>query len=169
MNKICLTVAIVVLLGLTRQARAYFSLQAMVMSQCPQGNLEAEATYQEARKYWRGQEGYPLNPPKAQELFEKAMFMGNSKAPIGIGNIYMWDYRGIYEDKARLKFMIYMYNEAIKMGCAEGHVFLAECYSKGWGVPRDYKKAVEELKKAVTKNSPKGLEYYGTHLELIHK
>lgn len=134
------------------------------MSACPQGSPEAEAIYQEARKYWWGQEGYPLNPEKAEELFEKAMFMGNSKAPLGIGALYMWAYSGKYKEENRHKYMVYMYNESIKMGCAEGYVFLAECYSNGWGVPMDYKKAIEELKKTVAMDSPMGLEQYGRHL-----
>jgi phosphatidylserine/phosphatidylglycerophosphate/cardiolipin synthase-like enzyme len=97
------------------------------------------------------------------------MFMGNSKAPLGIADIYMWDYRKKYKEANRFKYMVYLYNEAIKMGCAEGHVSLAQCYSEGWGVPLSYKKAVEELKKAVAKNSPKGLERYGTHLIDVEK
>lgn len=138
--------------------------QASVMSACPRGSAEAEEIYQEARKYWLGQEGYKKKPKKALELFEKAMFMGNSKAALGIGGLFMWDFEGMYDDKERLRFMLKMYNEGIKMGCAEGHVLLAECYFKGWGVPIDDAKAVEELKQAVAKGSPKGMEVYGTYL-----
>lgn len=144
-------------------ARANNFGQTAVMSLCPQGSQEAEEIYQEARKRWLGQAGYKKNPEKAEELFEKAMFMGNSKAPLGIGGIYMWDYRDKYQEEKRLEFMIRMYNEGIKMGCAEGHVLLAECYSKGWGVERNYNRALEELKQGVAKGSPKAMEFYGTH------
>ena len=153
-----------VLLCLPQIARANNFGQTSVMSQCPQGSPEAEEIYQEARKYWLGQEGYKKNPEKAEELFEKAMFMGNSKAPLGIGGIYMWDYRGVYAEDKRLEFMIRMYNEGVKMGCPEGHVLLAESYSKGWGVQRDYEKALEELQQGVAKGSPKAMEFYGEHL-----
>jgi TPR repeat protein len=152
------------LLFFSRLARANNFGQASVMSQCPQGGAEAEEIYQEARMYWLGQEGYRKNVEKAEELFEKAMFMGNSKAPLGIGGIYLWDYRDVYDAEKRLSFVIRMYNEGIKMGCAEGHVLLAECYFNGWGVPIDVKKALEQLRHAVNKESPKGMEVYGDYL-----
>jgi TPR repeat protein len=60
--------------------------------------------------------------------------------------------------------MIRMYNEGVKMGCAEGHVMLAECYFNGWGVPVDVEKALEQLRHAVKKESPKGMEAYGDYL-----
>lgn len=152
------------LMSLPRLAKANNFDQAAIMSECPQGSPEAEEIYQEARRYWLGQEGHRSDPDKAEELFEKAMYMGNSKAALGIGGIYMWDYRGRYDDTKRLNFMIRMYNEGIKMGCAEGHVLLAECYFKGWGVPGDTSKALEQLEQAVTKKSPKGMELYGDYL-----
>lgn len=162
--KICLVFLCAFLFFTPRIARANNFDQASIMSPCPQGTPEAEEIYQEARKYWLGQEGYRKNPSKAKELFEKAMLMGNSKAPLGIGGLYMWDFRGIIKDNERLYFMIKMYNEGIKMGCPEGHVLLAECYFKGWGVPINSKKAIEELQQAVSKGSPKGMEAYGTYL-----
>jgi TPR repeat protein len=159
-----LCILIFFMLFFPRLARANNFGQAIVMSQCPQGGAEAEEIYQEARMYWLGQEGYRKNVEKAEELFEKAMFMGNSKAPLGIGGIYLWDYRGVYDAEKRLAFVIRMYNEGIKMGCAEGHVLLAECYFNGWGVPVDEKKALEQLRHAVKKESPKGMEAYGDYL-----
>ena len=159
----------VIILLIPNVAKANNYGQTAVMSKCPQGSHEAEKIYQEARKYWLGQAGHKKNPEKAEELFEKAMFMGNSKAPLGIGGIYMWDYEYKYEEEKRLKFMIRMYNEGIKMGCAEGHVLLAECYSNGWGVKRDDERALEELWLGVEKGSPKAMEYYASHLIRINK
>jgi TPR repeat protein len=159
-----LCILIFFVLFFSRVAHANNFGQASVMSQCPQGGAEAEEIYQEARMYWLGQEGYRKNVEKAEELFEKAMFMGNSKAPLCIGAIYMWDYRGVYDTEKRLAFAIRMYNEGVKMGCAEGHVMLAECYFNGWGVPIDVAKALEQLRHAVNKESPKGMEVYGDYL-----
>ena len=167
--KIFLALFIIVLLWLPRIARANNYGQTSVMSQCPLGSPEAEEIFQEARKYWLGREGNKKNPKKAEEMFEKAMFMGHSKAPLAIGGIYKWDYRKQYAEDKRLKYMLRMYNEGIKMGCAEGHVLLAECYSKGWGVTLDYDKAVEEIKQGVAKGSPKAMEFYGQHLVQIKK
>jgi TPR repeat protein len=165
--EISIVLLVFFLLGMPRIAGANNFGQTAVMSHCPQGSPRAEELYQEARKYWFGQEGYPRKPERAEELFEEAMFMGNSKAPLGIGGIYQWNYKGLYQDDRRLEFMLKMYNIGVKMGCAEGHVLLAECYSSGIGVSIDYKKALEELKQGVEKGSPKAMEFLGYHF--VHR
>lgn len=141
------------------------SRQGNVMSQqCPTGGKEAEELYQLARKYRKGHSGFPRYKEKAEKLFEEALAMGNAKAALQIGQIYMFDYEDELPEGKRKKYMIAMYGQAMKMGCPEGYQSMAECYEKGWGVREDKKKAMELLQKAAEMGSPKAMEFYGNYL-----
>ncbi|MDR3038676.1 MAG: hypothetical protein LBV21_05250, partial [Candidatus Adiutrix sp.] len=48
--------------------------------------------------------------------------------------------------------------------CPDAYIYLSEAYTKGWGVRRNPKKALELMKKGAELGSPKALEFYGTML-----
>ncbi|MDR0355903.1 MAG: hypothetical protein LBJ64_09270, partial [Deltaproteobacteria bacterium] len=107
---------------------------------CPTGGQEAEALYQMGRQYRSGQKGRPWDRQKAEQLFEQALAMGNAKAALAIGQMYFSDYSLDYPRNKRFKYMMAMYNQALKMGCPEAYVILAECYENGWGARENKKK-----------------------------
>ncbi len=141
-----------------------YSRQGIVMSQqCPTGGEQAEELYQLGRQYRYGH-GVPIDKAQAEKLFKQALAMGNAKAAIQIGQMYMWDFSLLYSEAKREKYMIAMYEQAAKMGCPEAYLSLAECYEKGWGVKADKQQALALLAKAAEMGSPKAMEYYGVIL-----
>jgi TPR repeat protein len=132
--------------------------------QCPTGGKEAEELYQLGRKYRAGHGGFPRDKAKAEKFFEEALEMGNAKAALQIGQMYRIDYGSRPEVGKRHRYMVAMYRQAMKMGCPEAYLFMAECYEKGWGVRADFAKAIELARQAAEMDSPKAMEHYGAYL-----
>lgn len=146
-------------------ASSYTSRQTSKMSPlCPVGSPEAEALHQRARQYRMGTKGKPSNNAKAEALFEEALALGNAKSALQLGQMYLSDYISRYPEKVRRQYMIAMYIQALKMGCPDAYVALAECYENGWGVREDMEKTIEMLRLGAEAGSPKAMEFYGVHL-----
>lgn len=141
-------------------AGSYSSSQTSKMSSlCPIGSEEAEALHQTARQHRMGAKGKPANRAKAEAMFEEALAMGNAKSALQLGQMYR-----SYSDGARNRYMIAMYVQALKMGCPDAYIALAQCYENGRGVRQDAGKTIEMLRLGAEAGSPKAMEFYGVYL-----
>lgn len=106
----------------------------------------------------------PKDTARAEQLFEKALDMGNARSALHIGEMYLSDYSGKFPAANRAKYTVIMYNQALKMGCPGAYIGLAKCYENGWGVRTNARKTIELLKKGAKAGSPKCMEFYGAYL-----
>lgn len=137
--------------------------QAAFMSkQCPTGSDEAEQLFQLAGDYHQGRKGMPVDHAKAERLYLEAMELGNAKAAINLGLLYVYRYDwGTPERIAEEDRMFQLFQKAADMGCPEGTQALATAYSQGRGVPKDQKKAKALMKLAAEQGALNAMVEHG--------
>lgn len=127
---------------------------------CPRGSASAQESFETARAYHFSAKGHAWNLPKAEQLYRKALDMGNAEAAIGLGRLHVMEcFYTPMSDCRRDKIQGYC-EQAIDMGCPEGLLFLAEMYENGWGVKQDIALMEDALVRAVEARSPAAMVRY---------
>ena len=135
-----------------------------VSAECPRGGEAAKAITEQAIDFERGRKGIRADISRAEELFEKALRQGDAAAALNLGLIYRANYSPRPDARARQRFSVAMYRQAIDMGCPEGYQNLADAYENGWGVVRDSEKALEMWRTAADKGGLDAMAGYGDYL-----
>ncbi len=118
---------------------------------------------EEAKRWYQAGLDYDKNgdSKSAFAAYLKSAEMGYSFAQCNVGYGYMYA-DGVEKDYSKA---ILWLERAVRQNQPNGMNNLAVCYSQGWGVPQNKKKALELYKKAADLGSKKGKENY----ELLKK
>lgn len=92
--------------------------------------------------YWRGTDGKPKNNAKALEYFRKSAELGSSKGMLNVGVCFTIGVNRDWAEAAR------WFAKCAAEGRALGEFYLAGCYERGDGVPKNVIKALELLESA---------------------
>ncbi|MDR2160804.1 MAG: sel1 repeat family protein [Desulfovibrio sp.] len=135
---------------------------AFISRECPTGSEEAERLFQLAGDYHQGRKGLPVDFAKAERLYQEALGLGNAKAALNLGILYLYrhDY-GQPERFADEETMFQLFQKAADMGCPEGTYSMATAYSKGRGVDKNQRKAKALMKWAAEQGALNAMVEHG--------
>ena len=137
------------ILGGTAGTSAAGDLTAAEKAVAEKRQREAEAAYQEALKFDKG-EGVPKDRAKALAFFKQAAEKGHLKATHAVGVGYFNGRKGVAKDQTEAAMW---WRRAADRGYAKSQDALGLCYKNGYGVTKDEAKGCQWFEKAAEQRS----------------
>lgn len=106
------------------------------------GSTKATTYDQIGKLYFRGR-GVPKDIQRAKTWLQKASDGGNGEGSFFLGNCY--------QESQDYNSALKAYQKAVRQGYDIANGYIGTLYSKGWGVPKDFDKAVAYWAKAAEK------------------
>ena len=133
-------------------------------SDCPDGGAEAEEYFQQGLDHHKARKGKEWDLDKAVEYYEKALALGNAKAALNLGSLYIHDHFGRPDRAGRHEKAVTLFKRAVEMGCPDGYHMLSECSYEGWGMPKSRAMGDKLMRQGAEAGSLRAMANYGAML-----